>query len=143
MATACVDGSWRTIGPVVYGIVQDGAQSTMCFSVKAGTVRRSFGTSFDLALLVVGAAEALNQVAAIVLSLSVKDTLELVVLRDHPSGTFTMKCPIDEGYRTKWVVSGMSPGGLLSTGTGDCCGDCAGPVEAGPEVDLWPPPDGG
>ena len=40
MATACVDGSWRTIGPVVYGIVQDGAQSTMCFSVKAGTVRR-------------------------------------------------------------------------------------------------------
>src|SRR5437879_1257468 len=96
MATACVDGRLRTIGPVVYGIVQDGAQSMMRFKENAGSVRRSMGTSFDLALLGVGAAEARDHVAVTEFSLSVKVTLELVVLRDHPSGTLTAKCPFDE-----------------------------------------------
>jgi hypothetical protein len=98
MTTAFVEGRLRTIGPVVYGIEHDGAQSMMCFRVNAGSVRRSIGTSFDLALLGVGAAEALDHVAVIEFSLSVKDALELVVVRDHPSGILTEKWPFEDRY---------------------------------------------
>jgi hypothetical protein len=38
--------------------------------------------------------------------------------RDQPSGTFSWKCPAGEWYVTYTVVSGMSPGGLFSAGTG-------------------------
>ena len=77
-------------------IVHDGAQSRMCFSVNAGTLRLSAGTSFERALDGVGADDAENHSTVIVFSLSVKVTLELFVVRDHPSGTFTTNPPFDE-----------------------------------------------
>src|SRR6058998_1421887 len=91
----------------------------MCLSVNARSVRRSSGTSFDFALLGLGAEVAANHETETVLSLSVNDTAELVVVRAHPSGTRTSKPPFAERYGTNCVLSGMSPGGLLSAGTGD------------------------
>src|SRR5262249_38103824 len=43
-----------------------------------------------------------------------------VSLRDHPSGTLSRMWPLAEAKDTYTVVSGMSPGGLLSAGTGAC-----------------------
>src|SRR5260221_2355500 len=43
-----------------------------------------------------------------------------VCLRDHPSGTWSVTWPVAEANGTYTVVSGMSPGGLLSAGTGAC-----------------------
>jgi hypothetical protein len=40
----------------------------------------------------------LDHVAVIEFSLSVKDALELVVVRDHPSGIFTEKWPFEDRY---------------------------------------------
>src|SRR6266516_4692377 len=94
----------------------------MWSSTNARSVPRSSGTSLFFALLAVGADAASDQDAATVFSLSVNETLELFVVRDHPSGTFTsMRPPVDR-YGTYWVLSGMSPGGLLSAGTGDSVG---------------------
>src|SRR5690348_17271917 len=43
-----------------------------------------------------------------------------VCLRDHPSGTLTFTWPAVAVNGTYTVVSGMSPGGLLSAATGAC-----------------------
>src|SRR5438093_12599914 len=99
-------------------MVHDGAQFRTLLSAKARSELSSIGTCVDFTLDTVGAAEAENQVTATVFSLSVNDTLSEVALRDHPSGTFTTKCPWAERYGTNCVLSGMSPGGLLSAATG-------------------------
>src|SRR5438874_8234710 len=140
MATAC-NGRLSTIGPVVYGMVHEGAHDRICFNWNAGTVRRNSGTSFDLALAAVGADDAPNHWTVIVLSLSVNETLDFVVVRDQPSGTFTVNPPFVERYGRNRVESGMSPGGLLSTGTGDSWGAglCPPPCLG---VWPWPPPAG-
>jgi hypothetical protein len=54
--------------------------------------------------------------------LSVKVTESLVVVRDQPSGNEIVNPPAFERYGTNWLLSGMSPGGLLSAGTGDSAG---------------------
>jgi hypothetical protein len=73
-----------------------------------------------------------------VLSLSVNVTEVFVVDRAQPSGTEILKPPTEEVYGTYAVLSGMSPGGLLSAATGDSVGtgDCPGVGEV-----VWP--DGG
>src|SRR5206468_7182570 len=68
--------------------------------------------------------------AATVFSLSVKDTDELFEVRAQPSGTRTTKPPRFDRYGTNCVLSGMSPGGLLSAGTGDSTGTGLGVAEA-------------
>src|SRR5213594_2482422 len=124
-------------------MVHDGVHPMILLSANAGTVRRSIGTSSALALLSVGAAETGAHVTWTVFSLSVKLTEPAAVRRDHPSGTRTVKCPPLERYATNCVLSGMSPGGLLSTGTGDCTGIalCVGDADLGcvadePDVDA-------
>jgi hypothetical protein len=86
-------------------------------------------------------------------SFSVNETDPFVVVRAHPSGTDTEKPPLFEPYGTNAVLSGMSPGGLLSAGTGDSrgtgdsvvfdgCGPCEAPVVVGTTVgaDVPAPP---
>src|SRR5213592_4698462 len=123
-------GRATEMGAVLYGMVHDGAHPMILLRANASTVRRSIGTSLALALVSVGAAEARAHVTWTVFSLSVKRTEPAAVRRDHPSGTRTVKCPPLERYATNCVLSGMSPGGLLSTGTGDCTGTapCVGDV---------------
>jgi hypothetical protein len=91
----------------------------------------SAGTSVDFAVATVGAAAARCRLTTTVLSLSVNVTDVLVVDRAQPSGTEILKPPVDEVYGTYTVLSGMSPGGLLSTATGDSVGtgDCPGAGE--------------
>jgi hypothetical protein len=52
-----------------------------------------------------------------VFSLSVNETVDELEVLDHPSGTLTTKCPVAVEYETNCVLSGMSPGGLLSAGS--------------------------
>jgi len=71
-----------------------------------------------------------------------------VVVRVHPSGVEIVNPPGFEVYGTKAMVSGMSPGGLSSVGTGDSEAGGLGdpPLElAGPDppfetAGLDPPP---
>src|SRR6266487_5507046 len=96
MTTAGPAGRVTAIGPVLYGMVQEREHTRMLLNVNARSVARSCGTSLDFAVCWDGGAEAWNQVTDTVLSLSVNDTLEWVVRRDHPSGTFTTKRPAGE-----------------------------------------------
>jgi hypothetical protein len=98
------------------------------FSWKARVAALRAGTSVDLAVATVGAAVAGCQLTTTVLSLSVNVTEVFVVDRAQPSGTEILKPPAEEVYGTYAVLSGMSPGGLLSTATGDSVdtGDWAG-----------------
>src|SRR5437867_5888547 len=73
------------------------------------------------ALVTVGGAEAGSHEATIVLSLSVRVAEVFVVVRAQPSGTEILNPPFVR-YGTNCVLSGMSPGGLLSVGTGDSTG---------------------
>src|SRR6266567_2110371 len=116
-------------------MVHEGAHEMTLPSVKARSVRRSVGTWSFLTLETVGAEDAGDQITATVFSLSVNETLPLFVTRDHPSGTFTTNLPSAERYGTNCVLSGMSPGGLLSAGTGlsDGIGLSEGDVEAPPD----------
>jgi hypothetical protein len=54
--------------------------------------------------------------------LSVKVTERPLVVRAHPSGVEIVKPPVFDVNGTKAALSGMSPGGLLSTGIGDSVG---------------------
>jgi hypothetical protein len=81
---------------VLYGTAQLGEQEMIRCIRNAGCVRRSIGTSVDLADAGVGADATCDHVALIVLSLSVNETVERVVRRDHPSGTLNVKRPADE-----------------------------------------------
>jgi hypothetical protein len=94
----------------------------MLFSRNASCEDLSAGTSTVFAEAVVGAADAACQVTVIELSLSVNETDPLATLRAQPSGMETVNPPGDEWYGTNAVLSGMSPGGLLSGATGDCAG---------------------
>jgi hypothetical protein len=59
-----------------------------------------------------------RHVTAMAFRLLVKVDELAVSRRDQPSGTLSVKCPAAEVNGTYTVVSGMSPGGLLSAGTG-------------------------
>src|SRR5205823_8128530 len=65
------------------------------------------------------------------------------VRRDHPSGARISTWPAAERYATNCVLSGMSPGGLLSAGTGDSVdtGGCELPVVAAAEEGAVVGPD--
>jgi hypothetical protein len=76
----------------------------------------------EVALCTVGAEDAGAQLTTMVLSLSVKVTESFEVVRDQPSGVEILKAPAFERYGTNAMLSGMSPGGLLSAGTGDSGG---------------------
>jgi hypothetical protein len=89
---------------------------------NARVVERRTGTSLRRALATEGADDASDHVNSIELSLSVNLTDDACVVRAHPSGTDTMNAPAGERYGTNWVSSGMSPGGLLSVGTGASTG---------------------
>ena len=96
ITTALVRGRWTSMGFVVYGIVHDGEHARISFNENARSVRRSCGTSLDLALRVVGAEEALNHSTVTEFSLSLKEALEFVVVRDQPSGTLRESRPFAE-----------------------------------------------
>jgi hypothetical protein len=53
------------------------------------------------------------------LYLSANTVAEPCVVRDQPSGTFTVYPPPDGDHGTYTCVSGMSPGGFVSFGTAD------------------------
>ena len=122
MTTARPDGRFTEIGAVLYGIVQLGAHERIRPILNARCVRRSSGMSEDFAADVVGIDPALNQVTDTVFSLSVNSTFDVLERRDQPSGTRTTYPPFADRYGTKTVLSGMSPGGLLSGATGDSTG---------------------
>ena len=96
MTTAGPEGRLTEIGAVLYGIVQVGAHERIRPSRNARCVRRSSGTSEDLADDVVGIEPALNHATETVFSLSVKSTLDVLERRDHPSGTRTTYPPFAE-----------------------------------------------
>jgi hypothetical protein len=106
-------------------------------SLNARSVRASAGTSLLFTLATVGADDACVQLTTTVLSLSVKVTEVAVVVRAHPSGVEIVKPPAFAVKGTKAALSGISPGGLLSTGTGDSVGTADSdepPGEAPPEA---------
>jgi hypothetical protein len=83
-----------------------------------------------------------------VFSLSVNVTELGFVVRDHPSGIEIVKPPRLDVKGTKAMLSGMSPGGLSSGGTGDSEGigvsDTVAPGDAvalGDSVDPLPVPE--
>jgi hypothetical protein len=91
---------------------------TLC-SWKAAVLALSWGTTVDLVPATVDAADACAHATVIEFRLLANSTLELRDRRDQPSGTLMVNWPVVDRYGTKTVVSGMSPGGLLSAGTGD------------------------
>src|SRR5438105_12236059 len=86
---------------------------------KAGIRARNAGTTLAFVLATVGAEDAAAHAAEMEFRLLANFTLDADVFRDQPSGTFSTKLPPDDRYATYTVLSGMSPGGLLSAGTGD------------------------
>jgi hypothetical protein len=92
------------------------------FNRNARVDLRSCRTSFAVADATLGAAEDDVEESAIVFSLSVKLTVEPFCVRLHPSGTVIRIPAARSRNGTNTVLSGMSPGGLLSTGTGDSTG---------------------
>jgi len=71
-------------------------------------------------VLTVGAAFIVGQAIEMEFRLLVNVDDVAMSLRDHPSGTLSLRWPLAEAKGTYTVVSGMSPGGLLSAGTGAC-----------------------
>jgi hypothetical protein len=86
---------------------------------KASVLARSAGTTVAFVVATVGAEDAAAHAAEIEFKLLVNCTFDAALLRDQPSGTFTTNLPAGDRYATNTVLSGMSPGGLLSAGTGD------------------------
>src|SRR2546430_14306792 len=116
-----------------------------CFTLwswKAGWLDRRAETSMLFAVATVGAEDIAVQPTVMELRALTKLTREGCVLRAHPSGTFTLKRPPEERNVTYTVLSGMSPGGLLSAGTGFCegtglfIGDDDAPGKAPDELGL-------
>ena len=120
-------------------MVHEGAQEMILPRRNARSVDCRAGTWCERTLSTVGDDDAGVQVTATVFSLSVKATMADCVTRDQPSGTFTANEPFDDWNRTYCVVSGMSPGGLLSTGTGFSPGDRDAVVPEGPVAGVDPP----
>src|SRR2546430_12891118 len=99
-------------------MVQEGAHGRILCNANARSLPCSAGTWLLLTLEGAGAEEAVDHVTVTVFSLSLKDTALDRVVRDQPSGILTTKWPAEDRKGTNWVLSGMSPGGLLSTATG-------------------------
>jgi hypothetical protein len=91
-------------------------------SLNARSVLASAGTSVFFTLATVGTDDACTQLTTTVFSLSVKVTELPLVVRAQPSGVEITKPPALEVNGTNAALSGMSPGGLLSTGIGDSVG---------------------
>src|SRR2546423_13842499 len=110
----------------------------MSWSRNARSLRCRAGTSFDRAELAVGADDALNQDSETELSLSENVTLDPASRRAHPSGTLKRRCPLAAWNGTNTVLSGMSPGGLLSAETG-CSVDagCGAEAPAAGVLTAW------
>src|SRR3989442_1422060 len=90
---------------------------------NAGPVHCSRGGAGAFAATTVGAAVAEDQDTDMEKRSWVKETFEPgPILRAHPSGWITLKEAPFGAYVGYWMVSGISPGGLLSMGTGGSMG---------------------